>query len=87
MRVLCIDSSKKPIEIPQEQWIEENKIYTVTSVINLPLQPGIAGFLLKEVRLSSDCFPYEFYSSNRFVILKDNEVLEQQEVLEEELCV
>jgi hypothetical protein len=81
MKVICINSSNKPAQIPQEQWIEEGKIYTVTQIIALPLQPGIAGFLLKEVSLSPDCFPYEFYSSDRFaeVVGLEEEVVEAQE--------
>jgi len=86
MRVLCINDKKKPEQIPQSQWIEEGVIYTVTKAIHLPLQPGIAGFLLKEVSLSQDCFPYEFYSSNRFGIILDN-VEEVSELVEEELSL
>jgi hypothetical protein len=87
MKVLCIDDSKKPANIPQEQWIIKNNIYTVIGVVNLPLQPGVAGFLLKEISLSADCFPYEFYSSNRFAIITKDEVIEEQEILEEELSI
>jgi hypothetical protein len=86
MRVLCINDKKKPEQIPQSQWIEEGVIYTVTKAIHLPLQPGIAGFLLKEVSLSQDCFPYEFYSSNRFGIILDN-LEEVSELVEEELSL
>ena len=86
MRVLCINDKKKPEQIPQSQWVEEGVIYTVTKAINLPLQSGIAGFLLKEVSLSPDCFPYEFYSSNRFGIILDN-VEELSELLEKELSL
>jgi len=86
MKVLCINDKKKPEQIPQSQWIEEGVIYTVTNVINLPLQSGIAGFLLKEVSLSPDCFPYEFYNSNRFGIILDN-VEELSELLEKELSL
>ena len=90
MKVLCIDDKNRPAEIPQDQWIEENVVYTVKQVINLPLQPGIAGFILKEVSLSPDCFPYEFYSSKRFAIIV--EIIQQTEeevteLIEEELSV
>lgn len=91
MRVLCIDDKKKPEQIPQDQWIKEGVIYTVTKAIHLPLQPGIAGFLLKEVSLSPDCFPYEYYSSHRFaVILDDLEAIQEkvsEPVEEEELTL
>jgi hypothetical protein len=89
MRVLCIDDKKKPGQIPQSQWVEEGVVYTVTKAIHLPLQPGIAGFLLKEVSLSPDCFPYEFYSSSRFVVIADKieEKEEVSELVEEELSL
>lgn len=90
MKVLCINDKNKPEQIPQDQWIEEGVIYTVTKAIHLPLQPGIAGFLLKEVSLSPDCFPYEFYSSNRFAVildkLQENEA-EVSELVEEEFSI
>lgn len=90
MKVLCINDKNKPEQIPQDQWIEEGVIYTVTKAIHLPLQPGIAGFLLKEVSLSPDCFPYEFYSSNRFAVildkLQENEA-EVNELVEEEFSI
>jgi hypothetical protein len=86
MKVICINSSNKPSQIPQEQWIEEGQIYTVTQIIALPLQPGKTGFLLKEVSLSPDCFPYEFYSSDRFakVVGLEKEAVEE---LEEEFAI
>lgn len=90
MKVLCIDDKKKPVQIPQSLWLEEGIIYTVKQVIHLPLQPGIAGFLLKEVSLSPDCFPYEFYSSNRFAVIMDSLEEKQEEVnelVEEELSL
>lgn len=86
MQVLCINDKNKPTQIPQEQWIKVGKTYTVTQIIALPLQPGIAGFLLKEVSLSQDCFPYEFYSSKRFVEVLETEQ-EAVEALEEEFTI
>lgn len=83
MRVLCINDENKPTQIPQEQWIKVGKLYTVTQIIALPLQPGMTGFLLKEVSLSPDCFPYEFYNSKRFVEVFEKEQ-EAVAALEEE---
>ena len=81
MKVICINSNNKPDQIPQEQWIELGQIYTVTQIITLALQPGKTGFLLKEVSLSPECFPYEFYSSDRFaqVVSLEEEAVEVQE--------
>jgi hypothetical protein len=86
MKVICINNSNKPLEIPDSQWIELGQIYTVTQIIALALQPGKTGFLLKEVSLSPDCFPYEFYSSDRFakVVGLEKEAVEE---LEEEFAI
>jgi hypothetical protein len=86
MRVLCINDQNKPAQIPQEQWVKAGKQYTVTQIIALPLQPGKTGFLLKEVSLSPECFPYEFYSSERFAEVFETE-REAVEALEEEFAI
>jgi len=67
MKVICIDSSKKPAKIPVEEWIEEGIVYTVVSIVNMGLQPGKLGLVLKEVQLSKKSFPYEYYDATRFL--------------------
>lgn len=78
MKVICIDSSNKPTKIPIEQWIKEGEAYTVIKIVQMGLQNGKYGFLLKEVQMSADCFPYEYYDADRFVPL-DIRVYEMQE--------
>ena len=70
MKVICIDSANKPGKIPMEEWIEEGVVYTVVSVINMGLQPGKVGLVLKEVQLSKKSFPYEYYDATRFLPLE-----------------
>ena len=43
------------------------------------LQDGRYGVLLKEVQMSADCFPYEYYDADRFLPLdiKVHEVEEE----------
>lgn len=88
MRGICIDSSNKPSKVPIEQWIEEGKVYTIIKVVKMGLQDGKYGVLLKEVQMSADCFPYEYYNADRFIPL-DIRVYEaeeeQEEVLEADL--
>lgn len=84
MKMICIDSSKKPSKVPTEQWIKEGKVYTVTKVVKMGLQDGKYGVLLKEVQMSADCFPYEYYDADRFIPL-DMRVYEAQEKKEEVL--
>ena len=84
MKVICIDSSNKPAKIPVEQWIKEGEAYTVIKAVQMGLQDGKYGFLLKEVQMSADCFPYEYYDADRFIPL-DIRVYELQEKQEEVL--
>ena len=84
MKVVCIDSSNKPAKIPVEQWIKKGEVYTVIKVVQMGLQDGKYGFLLKEVQISADCFPYEYYDADRFIPL-DIRVYELQEEQEQVL--
>ena len=79
MRAICIDSSKKPLKILPNEWIVEGETYTITKVIKMGLQDGKYGVLLKEVQLSADSFPYEYYDADRFLPLdiKVHEVEEE----------
>ena len=86
MKVICIDSSNKPAKVPVEQWIKEGETYTVIKVVKMGLQDGRYGVLLKEVQMSADCFPYEYYDAERFIPLdiRLHQIEEEkEEVLEE----
>jgi len=86
MKAICIDSSKKPAKIPIEQWIKEGETYTITKVVKMGLQDGRYGVLLKEVQMSADCFPYEYYDADRFLPLDILiEVREEEAVKEADL--
>jgi hypothetical protein len=89
MRVVCINSKAKPAKIPQNEWIKEGTIYTVTETVKMGIQAGKFGYLLKEVSLSKSSFPYEYYDANRFGILVDQslENAVEEELIEEELAV
>ena len=84
MKMVCIDSSNKPSKVPIEQWIKEGEVYTVIKVVRMGLQDNKYGVLLKEVQMSPDCFPYEYYDADRFIPL-DIRVYEAQEKEEEVL--
>jgi hypothetical protein len=88
MKVVCINSSNKPIKVPIEQWIKEGETYTIIKTVKMGLQDGKYGVLLKEVQMSADCFPYEYYDADRFVPLYDQTLEEHTvESLEEELTI
>jgi hypothetical protein len=82
--MVCIDSSNKPAKVPVEQWIKEGKVYTAIKIVKMGLQNGKYGLLLKEVQMSADCFPYEYYDADRFIPL-DMRVYEAEEKKEEVL--
>jgi len=86
MKAICIDSSNKPTKVPIEQWIKEGEVYTIIKVVKMGLQDGKYGVLLKEVQISADCFPYEYYDAERFIPLDIRLYQaeeEKEEVLEE----
>jgi hypothetical protein len=86
MKAICIDSSNKPTKVPIEQWIKEGEVYTIIKVVKMGLQDGKYGVLLKEVQISADCFPYEYYDAERFIPLDirlHQAEEEKEEVLEE----
>lgn len=84
MKMVCIDSSNKPAKVPVEQWIKEGEVYTAIKIVKMGLQDKKYGLLLKEVQMSADCFPYEYYDADRFIPL-DIRVYEAEEKKEEVL--
>lgn len=67
MRAICIDASNKPSKIPDNEWVIEGEVYTITRIVRMGLQDNKFGVLLKEVKLSSNSFPYELYDAERFL--------------------
>jgi hypothetical protein len=67
MRAICIDASNKPSKVPESEWVIEGEVYTITRVVRMGLQDNKFGVLLKEVKLSSESFPYELYDAERFL--------------------
>lgn len=69
MRAICIDASNRPSKVPENEWVVEGEIYTITRVVRMGLQENKFGVLLKEVKLSTNSFPYELYDAERFLPL------------------
>jgi len=65
--VICINDENRPKKISPYEWIEEGKTYTVVEVSKMGLQAGKFGYKLKEVQLSEQSFPYEYYNADRFL--------------------
>lgn len=78
--VICIDDSHKPAEVPSNQWIKKDEIYTVVKVVNC-LGQGIKGFELAEIKI--DAALYRYFASNRFrLVVPDGTLEEENELLE-----
>ena len=83
MKAICIDSANKPAKILPSEWIKEGETYTITKVIKMGLQDGKYGVLLKEVQLSAESFPYEYYDADRFLPLDILTEVREEEVVKE----
>jgi hypothetical protein len=82
MKVICIDNSNKPNEIPISQWLVLKQEYTVIG-LKRSIITGEQFFVLSEITPPA---PYGGYKISRFGvdITKLNELIENK-VLEEEL--
>lgn len=69
--VVCVNDSNRPDGIPTSKWVKKGEIYTVIVVGRLMLQNGCMGFKLKQINID-DCFPYQFFSAERFRMLTVN---------------
>jgi len=49
------------------EWIAEGQVYTVVEIAKMNLQNNKLGYRLKEVQLSEQSFPYEYYNAERFL--------------------
>lgn len=66
-KVICINDSNRPNDIPTNKWVKKGEQYTVIDVKKLLIQGGMLGFKLEELNID-DCFPYQFFSASRFGI-------------------
>ena len=81
-KVICIDDSHRPNEIPASRWIKKGQAYTVDKV-GKDFQ-GVYFFFLKEVEGTP---PYLGFNINRFmpIVEAPDKELANEEVVEEEL--
>ena len=84
MQVICIDASNKPKRISPYEWLTEGTVYTVVEVARMSLQQNRFGYRLKEVQLSDQSFPFEYYSADRFIAVEHLvELLQEAEKIAE----
>lgn len=82
--VVCIDDKRRPQEIPQELWVKEGEKYNVKKVIRT--MDNQLGFVLEEIELGEDTFPYDAFSPVRFGLTtnyKDEEEKEAEEAVKD----
>ena len=86
MRVVCINDSDRPNDIPTSKWVTKGQIYTVIKVSKMVMQGNILGVQLQEIDLS-DCVPHLFFAASRFAEIEPSKKLEEEKVeeLEKEL--
>ena len=76
MKVICIDASCKPEEIPNSSWLVEGQEYTVLKVGKNKLT-NEEYFILQEVQITP---PYGGYKVDRFILPHQDAVEAQYEL-------
>lgn len=87
--VTCINDANRPKEIPVNRWVVKDQKYTVLKIIIT--MDGKKGYILKEITLGEDTFPYDSFNPLRFAVIESNaDEIEAEESVNElmkELCL
>jgi hypothetical protein len=85
MKVVCINDSDRPNDIPTSKWVVKGQIYTVIKVSKMIMQGNILGVQLEEIDLS-DCVPHLFFAATRFAEIESSKEKKEEKIeeLEEE---
>lgn len=75
-KVICVDDTGLPDQLPRLKRVVEGQVYTVVEVAHMQLQ-SILGYRLAEIE---SFFPYEFFKASRFLPLVEQEVAEEVEL-------
>jgi cellulose synthase/poly-beta-1,6-N-acetylglucosamine synthase-like glycosyltransferase len=84
-KVICIDADNRPKRISPYEWLTEGQTYTVVEVARMSLQQNRFGYRLKEVQLSDQSFPFEYYSAERFIAIEHLEQVAEEQTQEADL--
>jgi hypothetical protein len=77
MKVVCINDSNRPKQVPAEKWVVKGQIYTVVSTTSMNIQRNKIGLKLAEIDLGQSCFPYEYFDADRFAIATETPVMKE----------
>lgn len=80
-KVICINAKNRPKQIPAHLWVEKDEVYTVIGAARLPLAGNKIGLKLAELDIS-ECFPYEWFMSERFRLPAEGELEAYESVSE-----
>jgi hypothetical protein len=86
MKLVCINDSNRPNEIPKSHWVKKDEIYTVLHVAKLHAQGGIFGVQIEEIDLTPFA-PITYFAADRFkpVMFSPDKEDHKEEILEAEL--
>ncbi len=73
-KVICVDDTGLPDQLPLSRRVVEGQVYTVTEVAHMQLQ-SILGYRLAEI---DSFFPYEFFKASRFLPLAEQETVNEE---------
>lgn len=82
MKIMCINDKNRPQEIPADKWIQAGEVYTLIEAQPL-LSSNSLGFVLAEITLGEDCFPYHYFNPDRFVPVDEQEMKAMEAELDE----
>ena len=66
--VICVDDTRIPKEIPKEKRVKAGTSYHVVKIVVCQPQNRL-GYWLEEIDLDETCKPFEYWLSDRFVLL------------------
>ncbi|RTK92547.1 MAG: hypothetical protein EKK61_03875 [Rickettsiales bacterium] len=75
IRVMCIDDSNKPKEVPDKDWIKKGDKYTVIKLVRILNKRQLNGNGVKLLEKVIDTPNYKFYKLERFKLLDEDELL------------
>lgn len=69
---ICINDSARPSDIPISKWVTEGEVYHIIYA-TIVLPQGVLAFQIQEIDLDEKCYPYEYFSADRFAINIDDQ--------------
>ena len=71
IKCLCINDNNKPIQIPNEKWLEKGREYTLLFSMTVLPQKQLA-FQVNEIDLDDSCSPFTWFLANRFAFRQED---------------